>query len=707
MSGTKDLGLLFDPRSVVLVGASDRAGSIGGYALQNITEHSDFTGELYLVNPRRTGIGGRTCWPSVAALPTTPDLAMLAVPAPDVLPALQECAARGVRFAIVFTSGFGETGEEGKALEAQMREIVAQSGMRIYGPNCPGLTNVNRRLGLTFSPAFKLDLLAGPIGIATQGGGLGRCLLQAMQRGIGVGVWTSAGNEVDLEVSDFIHHMAGVTGIEVIATLLEGVRDGPRFLQAVRHAAQQRKPVVALKIGRSEYGRRAAQSHTASIAGSAEVNSAVMRQMGVIEVDDIDELIDTAALLARARPGPAEKIAVFCSSGGTAALSADMIGSAGLELAEFHNKTRTELAALLPGFASATNPVDTTGEIMRDPEAMAATLRAVVNDPAVGLVLYPIPLEYGPVTRVVAESVVRVQRETSKPIVAVWMSDRLGAGYDVLVDGGLMPFRSVGKAVKAIARWVAYGQWRLRADATAVPEPLQLSAPRGLALPDVSTEPLAKAWLAGHGIPMPAHRLTRTLAEAQEAAAAMGWPVVAKVASADVLHKSDAGGVAVGLRDASELAKAWERIHHSVAAAVPNARIQGLLIERMAPPGGVETLVGVHQDECFGPVLSVGLGGIHVEVLKDVSRRLLPIHLDDARDMLRELRGHAILRGVRGQPPRDTESLARTLVAVSDLVTAHHGAIAELEINPLWVGAQGQGVLALDALAIPSGDHAT
>jgi len=704
MSGTTDLSRLFEPRSIALVGASDRAGSIGGYALQNLAEHSTFTGDLYLINPRREAIGERRCWPSVAALPATPDVALIAVPASEVMAALHECADRGVAFAIVFTSGFGETGDEGKALEAEMRAIVARSGMRIYGPNCPGLTNVNRRLGLTFSPAFKLDLLAGPIGIATQGGGLGRCLLQSMQRGIGVGLWSSAGNEVDLEVSDFIDHMAGAGDVGVIATLLEGVRDGRKFLRAVRHAAAQRKPVVALKIGRSEYGRRAAQSHTASIAGSAEVNSAVLRQMGVVEVDDIDELIDTAALFARARPGANEKVAVVCSSGGTAALSADMIGSAGLELATLSPATLAELAKHLPPFVSAANPLDTSGEILNKPEALDATLRAVANDPAVGLVLYPIPLEYGPVTKGVADSIVRVQRETGTPIVAVWMSDRLGAGYDALVAGGLMPMRSVGKAVKAMSRWVWHGQWRARADAMPAPEPLWLLAGQGQALPDVSTEPLAKHWLTAHGMAVPAHRVARTPHEAQAAARELGWPVVAKVVSAEVAHKSDAGGVAVGVRDAEELARVWERIHADVTAAVPHARIDGLLIEAMAPPGGVETLVGVHTDDSFGPVISVGLGGIHVEVLKDVSRRLLPITLDDARDMLRELRGFPILQGIRGRAPRDIEAIARTLVAVSDLVSAHRGAVAELEINPLWVGAVGQGVLALDALAIRAGD---
>jgi acyl-CoA synthetase (NDP forming) len=266
-----------------------------------------------------------------------------------------------------------------------------------------------------------------------------------------------------------------------------------------------------------------------------------------------------------------------------------------------------------------------------------------------------------------------------------------------------MPFRSVGKAVKAITRWVWYGRWRAHADRVPAPKPLLFAADTGNPLPDLSTEPLAKQWLSSHDIPVPAHRLARTLEEAVAAAGEPGWPVVAKIVSPDVAHKSDAGGVAIGVRDAREMDEVWTRIHASVRAAMPQARIEGLLIEAMAPAGGIETLVGVHRDPCFGHVISVGLGGIHVEVLQDVSRRLLPITLDDARAMLGELRAHAILRGIRGRPARDVEALARTLVAVSGLVSAYHDSIAELEINPLWVGAEGEGVLALDALVIRAG----
>ena len=277
-----DLTRLMQPRSIALVGASDRPHSIGERTLTNLLDHSEFDGEIYLVNPTRNEIRGHKCWPSVAALPATPDIAVIVVPVSGVLAVAEECASRGVPFAVVLTSGFGEAGEEGEQAQVRLKAIADAGGMRIYGPNCPGLTNVNHRLGLTFSPSFPHDLVKGPIGLATQGGGLGRNVMQAMDRGIGIGLWASTGNEVDLQVADFIHYMADAPDIKVIVTLLEGIKDGAKFVAAIQRAAANGKPVIAFKVGKSEYGQRAAQSHTASLTGSAEVNSAVFRQFGVI-----------------------------------------------------------------------------------------------------------------------------------------------------------------------------------------------------------------------------------------------------------------------------------------------------------------------------------------------------------------------------------------------------------------------------------------
>lgn len=693
-----DLSRLIRPRSIALVGASDRQNSIGERTLTNLLDHSEFDGDIYLVNTTKDEIRGRRCWPSVASLPATPDLAVIVVPASGVLTVAEECAARGVPFAIVLTSGFGEAGEEGERAQARLKEIADAGGMRLYGPNCPGLTNVNHRLGLTFSPSFPHDLVKGPIGLATQGGGLGRNVMQAMDRGIGIGLWASTGNEVDLQVADFIHYMADAPDIKVIVTLLEGIKDGPRFVAALERAAANGKPVIALKVGKSEYGQRAAQSHTASLTGSAEVNSAVFRQFGVIEVDDIDELVDTAWLFARAQPGAAEGLAIYTSSGGTAALTADAVGLCGLTLATFAPHTRETLRELLPDYAAIDNPVDTTAAVLSDPALIEKTLSAVANDPNLACVIAPIALDYGDTTIQMARTIIAAQQASKTPILPIWMSDRMGEGYRMLVAHGFAPPRSVGKAMKAVRRWVEYGRWK-RA------HPALAARPQAPALPPATatralSETEGKQQLAAAGVRLLPNALARTVEEARALADGMGYPVVAKIVSPQIVHKSDIGGVKIGLQDAAQVSEAWQAIMASVSSARPDATLDGLLIEKMAPRGGIELMVGVTRDPVFGHVMTFGLGGIYVEILRDVTRRMLPLDAASAAAMVREMRCFALLDGARGRPAADIAALEALLVRISDFVMANADRIEEMDLNPVWVGAAGEGAMPLDAVII-------
>jgi len=703
-----DLARLINPRSIALVGASDREGGIGERTLTNLLTHSEFKGEVYLVNPGKAEIRGHRCWPSVASLPDTPDVAVVAVPASGVLAVIEECAARGVGFAVILSSGFGEAGAEGERAQARMKEIADASGLRLYGPNCPGLTNVNSRLGLTFSPSFPHDLIKGPIGLATQGGGLGRNVMQAMERGIGIGLWASTGNEVDLQVADFIHYMADAPDIKVIVTLLEGIKDGAKFVAAVQRAATNGKPVIGLKVGKSEYGRRAAQSHTASLTGSAEVNSAVFRQFGVIEVDDIDELVDTAWLFARAMPPEQEAIGIYCSSGGTAALTADAVGSAGLTLSAFTPETTAVLRKNLPDYAAIGNPVDTTTVVLSDVDVVETTLGAVASDANLGLTIVPIALDYGETTTRMARNIVNVQKRSKAPIVPIWMSDRLGEGYKLLVQEGFAPPRSVGKSVAAIARWVEYGRWKRAHPVLSAKLPTGTPPVGDFETRSVS-EAQAKLQLQEAGIALLPNALARSPAEARALADRMGYPVVAKIASDQIVHKSDIGGVRVGLQDASQVAQAWEGIMAAVASRQPEAKIDGLLIEKMAPRGGVELMVGVTRDPVFGHVMTFGLGGIYVEILRDVTRRMLPLDKDDAAAMVREMRCFALLDGARGRPAADVAALEELLVRISDFVLRHADRIEEMDLNPVWVGAAGEGAIPLDAVIIervPRGERA-
>ncbi|MGZ9894531.1 acetate--CoA ligase family protein [Bordetella bronchiseptica] len=696
----QNLASLFAPESLVLIGASDRPASIGQRTLVNIVEHSRFDGELFLVNATKDEVMGRRAYRSVLDLPYAPQTAIVVVPAKAAVEVLAECGRKGVRFAIVLSSGFGETGEAGRQLEEQMRAIVRETGLRIYGPNCPGMTNNNRGLGFTFSPAYQYDRMAGPIGLVTQGGGLGRTFLQACGRGVGIGLWCSSGNEADLTASDYINHMVEMPEIKVIVALLEGINDPPRFARAALNAARQGKPIVALKVGKSAYGVQATQSHTAALSGSAEVNSAAFRQLGIVEVDDIDELIDTAALLARGAPARPIRAAVYSFSGGTVALAADMLGSAGLELSRFEPATRQALAGMLPSYAAIDNPVDTTAEILVQSDISYGSLLCVARDPNVDVVLYPIPMEYGDTTLAACRNMVKAQAEVAVPIVPVWMSDKLGAGFQCLVDAGLTPVRTLGKSVKALAHWNRYGQWMRRFERDWEPSVVKTAAADAAARsePRAYAEREAKQMLADAGVAVPFGQVCRSADEAVRAAAQCQGPVVAKIVSAQILHKSDIGGVAVGLRTPQQVRDAWETIDANARAACPDARIDGILIEQMIGGPGVETLVGVHEDPLFGHVMTFGLGGVYVEVFKDVSRRLLPLTPQDARDMIRETRCHQLLQGCRGQAAADIEALERLLLAVSGFVVDGPWHIKELDLNPVLAGPAG--ATALDAVLI-------
>ena len=698
-SAFQDLSRLFSPASIAIVGASDRENSIGAHTLSNLVDHSDFKGELLLVNPRQTEIRGIPCHPSVEALPATPDVAVIVIPAPGVVEAVRQAGARGVPFAVILTSGFSEADEAGRAMEAELVAIGKATGIRIYGPNCPGLVNINARVGMTFSPAYRNDLRAGPIGLATQGGGLGRNMMQGMERGAGIAMWSSSGNECDLQVADFIHHMAGDPQVRVIATLIEGIKDGPRFAAAVAHAARMGKPVVGVKVGRSEYGARAAASHTASITGSAEVNSAVLRQFGVIEVDDLDEVIDTAALLARRLPTGEEKIAVFASSGGAASLCADNVGAAGLELAAFAPETDRAMRAVLPEYAAFGNPVDTTSVTISNPSAFSDSLIPVAQDPGVGLVLLPIPMDYHQFTAHTAGLIVEAQGRTDTPLCPIWMSDRLGEGYKVFAEAGITPFRSLRNMAKAVRRWVDYGRWRAGADLDWTPALLTRGHWTEAEATATLTEAEGKAELAAAGVPAAAAQVAASANEASRIAHGLGGRAAMKIVSARITHKSDIGGVKLNV-PAHEAAGAFDEIMANAARAAPEAKLDGVLIEPMAPPGGLEGFVGVSRDPVFGHVMTFGLGGVHVELFKDVARRMLPVTPAMAREMMAEIRSAPLLTGIRGQAPRDMAALEALIVAVSDYVVGHSGRVEELDINPVWVGEEGQGALALDAVIV-------
>lgn len=694
-----DLSGLTQPRSVMVVGASTTPGTLGHTTVLNLLEHSDFTGEVHLVNPKGGELKGRPLHRSVDEVPVQGiDVALLLVPAESAIATLSACAARGVRYAIVFTGGFAELGEAGRSVEAEMRALAERTGMRIYGPNCAGMTLLAPRLGLTFSTEFRNDGRSGAlsrIGLVTQGGGLGRSLMQGDERGVRFSRWFSTGNEVDLDSADFIHWLAQDPGTDLICTVMEGVKDGARFVAAAQAARSAGKPLIALKIGRSDFGKKAAQSHTASLAGEDVVNDAVFSQHGVIRVEDLDELLDVASLIARVGVRSLQRVCVYSSSGGAGVLSADKVGEAGLAMATLSDATVAEMARHAPSYAALTNPVDLTTKALVDPELARRCLTPLFADPGVDVVLYPITSNYAASTEGTVRNMLEVARTGTKAFVPVWMSSRRGPAHELLVRDGFAPIYSLRNATLALRRCTAYA---LQRGAGNEPDAALTIPPLATAPPLPCNEAQAKALLAQHGVRSPQETQASTADEAAAQAQRIGFPVALKLVADGVLHKSEIGGVALHLRDAQQVREAFERILVSARRhLVPPQAIRGVLVSEMVTHG-VEMLVGIHRDAVFGPVLSVGAGGVWVEVEADVARCHLPAGramLERALDKTRIARR---LASHRGLPARDRAALLDAMQQMAALFLGLGERVQSLEVNPLVVLDDGQGVVALDAV---------
>jgi acetate---CoA ligase (ADP-forming) len=657
---------------------------------------------------------GDRAYPSVSAIPGDPvDVAILLVPAEYVLDVVKDCAASGVRHVMVLSSGFSETSGDGKALQRQVLETARASGMRVYGPNSPGLSNNADRVLLTMSPVAGEDASDGVVGLVTQGGGLGRAIMQWRERGLGVGLWASPGNEADLDVSDFVNHMVDDERIRVIGAVVEGFSDGPKFLEVARRAHAAGKPLVVLKIGRSEYGQRAAASHTASIAGNDAVADAVFRQYGVVRVDDVDELAETLLLFSRALDADLEgigEVCVYSFSGGTASLGADMVGAAGLRLAQFTAQTAAGLAENSPSFGFVDNPIDLTTRVFTDSELNRTVFALVCDDPNVGSILFAMPADYGDSTVSVARDAVEIASRRGALLVPVWMSPKHGGGYDVLCAAGLVPYDGLQRAVAALTRVVDWARLRspTRSRPTAgdgsarsstdAPAGGSQHAPvthRGLPYVEVRRR------LEQHGLRFPAELFVDSALGAAAAVAAIGRPVALKLSAPGLVHKTEVGGVVLGITDPDAASRAYTTMTAPDRLAPFGFVADGVYVQELVSEG-LDVLVGAHRDEVFGPVLTVGTGGVDTEIERDVLHLALPFTDEQLLRALRPLRLWSRLQGVRGRPAADVDEFVRTVRAFADLFTDDAGSIAELEVNPLRlvVSAEGTECITLDAVLI-------
>ncbi|QJP16967.1 acetate--CoA ligase family protein [Starkeya sp. ORNL1] len=704
----RSIHAMLNPKSVAIVGATEKAG-YGGNFLKNLLA-SGSKARHYPINPNRTEVDGTRCYPSVTDLPEAPDLVGIVLPAQLVVPTFEACVAKGAKSVLIISAGFAELGtDEGRARQERLRDIARESGVRLCGPNCLGLANVAAQSWTTPSTMISPNMhtFDTGIGLVSQSGATCyRTLLPlAEDRGIGFSSMICTGNEADLETSDFMQYMIADPGTKVIAAVIEGFKDGAKFAETADLALRAGKPIVILKVGRSEVGARGANSHTAAMTGSDTAHDALFRQKGVVRVNDYDELVEFSAMFAKAKAPRGPRIGVSSESGGISTHTADKCGELGLEVPPLSPETREKMVAIMGDRGSAANPADLTQFGVK--ESFEQVLDILLGEDNQDLLI--LSSVGGPNQ---AKFTIAAIENAPKPILFVWNgSARESASLPLLKNSNVPLFFAPVKAAQAARALVDYHRTRRDYMAEVASGERQFPLPpaalaafeeivrggRGVAL----NEYASKQALSLFGVRGTREILCREVDDAIDAARSIGFPVAMKIASDDIPHKTEAGGVRLGLKDADEVARAFGEMLVAVRGHHPQARIDGVLIQEMVSDG-LQLIVGVSRDAHFGPVLMLGLGGILAEAMAASSWRVCPITSREAHEMIGEVRGLSkIAAGYRGLPKADIAALVDTLVNISRLAVWAGDSVESLDINPLAVRAEGRGVVALDALLVP------
>ena len=689
------LDMFFNPQSVAVVGASRDPDKLGHGVLHNIMQYG-YAGRVYPINPKADEVLGLPAYPSVLDVPDPIDLAVIVVPAKVVAAVLEECGQKGVRGAVIITAGFREVGREGKQRENELLEIARRYGMRLIGPNVLGIIDTISHLNASFAVGMPRQ---GTIAFMSQSGALCTAVLDmALAEGVGFSHFVSLGNKADTNEIDFLEAWRDDPHSRVIVAYLEGIVDGARFMEVARQVTTQ-KPIVAIKSGTTSAGSRAVSSHTGTLAGSERAYDAAFNQVGIIRARSVEDLFDYAVAFAR-QPLPAnDRIAVITNAGGPGIMAADAIERAGLQLASLEPETQRLLKEKLPAAASAANPIDVLGDALADRYELA--IHAALSDPNTGGVIVILTPQVMTQIEETARAVGEAARQHDKPVMACFMGQAtVGPGVDILNEMKVPNYRVPERAVAALAAMSRYRQWREQpplqvtrfdVDNGKVREVLDRVRQEGrVTIGDAEAREIMQAY----GLPMPPSALASTAEEAVAAAERIGYPVVMKIASPDILHKTDIGGVKLNLNTPGDVRDAFDLLVFRATRYMPDAEIWGCLVQQQVR-GGKEVILGMSRDPQFGPLLLFGLGGIYVEALKDVTFRVAPIDEREAREMMGEIRAHSLLRGVRGEPPSDLEAIVDTLLRMSQLVT-DFPEIAEMDINPLIVFEQGKGALGID-----------
>jgi acetate---CoA ligase (ADP-forming) len=646
--------------------------------------------------------------PERAAIDGPCDVAIVALNARAVPQAIRDCGEKGVRFAVVLSSGFRETGEAGAALEREMLAAAREHGIRVIGPNCQGYLNLAQRLYATFGVlGLEPELKAGAVSTVSQSGGFGFGIVtQGESAGVGFRCIVSSGNESDVDTPELVDAYVEDPGTQIIVGYIEGVRDGRALMRAADRAVRAGKPLLMWKTGNSDAGKKASLSHTAALTGSYDVYRAAYRQSGVIEVRDIDEITDAARAFLGKRLPKGNRVAALGSSAGSCILFADRCAELGLEMAALEPETEAALASVLPAFGSPRNPVDVTADVFNDLSAFLRAVELVLADPNVDQLGVLYAGLSGEIALACNRAVAEAAAKSDKPVMLAWTArrHRAEAAYALVEEAGIPYFTSPVRLANAAGALARFAQFRARAQARGALFPDGAAAPPLVVSRDGAlSEAESKALVASWGVPATRDVLVAPGDDPVAAARPLAYPLAVKIASPDIAHKSEAGGVVLGVRNAAELAAAVEQVTQSAREHAPKARLEGVLACEMVTDG-VEMLLGVTADPVFGPTVALGLGGVAAEALRDVAYRVAPFDEAEARAMIAELRGARLLGPFRGRPAADVDALARAVARVSQAAWSLRGRLAELDINPLFVRPRGKGVVAGDALVVLRGN---
>jgi len=701
---------LLKPGAIAIVGASGSPTRVGGRLYNNLIRHG-YQGEIYPVNPKHDSIAGRKCYPRVGDIPHPVDAVLIAVPAGAVFSIMEECGKKEIKNAVIYSSGYSETGAEGRARQQQLAALAKRFGIAVCGPNCVGIINFRDHIAMSFSQFLNApELIPGHIAFISQSGALGGSLLnRAQDKKIGFSYFVSGGNEAVLEASDFMEYFVSDPSTRVIMVLLEGIRSAEKFLQAADRALEMKKPIIVMKVGKTEVGRKAAGSHTGSLTGADAVYDGVFRQHGIVRVDDLDDLYLTAAAFSKSRLPAGNRVGILTSTGGGGVILADRLVENGMSVPDPLSETSSALSEVVPSFTAVNNPFDLTAQLINDPQLFHKCLEVFADDNNFDAIIAAVSMVAGELSVKRASYIIEGMQSIDKPLFTWWAAGSLSApGMDLMERSQVPYFSSAAQCVNALKALAEYAVFSSRPRAG-------VSTPAGRIPPDshrvdtllqlpaaIMTEDQGKALLAAYSIPVTREAVGADLQKVRGIAQRIGFPVALKILSPQVTHKTDVGGLRLDLADQDELEAAYNEISTAVQQNAPEADIQGFLVQEMAPAGR-EVIIGINHDPQFGPVIMFGLGGIFVEILKDVSIRRVPIQEQDAWEMIREIKGYRLLKGVRGEKGYDLKAVVDVLIAVSQMAVDLKDRVREIDINPLIVYPDGGGVKAVDCLIIKKG----